>query len=271
MGSSLSYSKEVVQENPPSATTTEKDNTILTEKQLNSNELLCAVRDNDDCALRKILTLPIGPEVDVGALLFDVCRLDASNVLRCLFTSYGVDPFRKFHGEPPGPHMPATLLDFAIQFRAIKVCKVLVGEFHMDVNERGVNGTPLGCAARTGNYDVCKYLIDSGADVNGDMKRPIMQAIYSKSATVCQLLIDNGVDVNTKYYDHPTTYFTVFDEPLAGDVITLDVLACLLKTARPETHSRSQLETRGKDVTMFDIWPPSFKKYAIDHGYLNAS
>jgi len=63
--------------------------------------------------------------------------------------------------RPPTSHTPLI----AAATHCLDTVKCLVEEFKQDLNEKGPKGyTPLMIAARTGNLDVVRYLIRSGAD-----------------------------------------------------------------------------------------------------------
>src|ERR1041384_3884061 len=70
-----------------------------------------------------------------------------------------------------------------------------------DVNEPGPNGeSPLMLAARSGNVDAIKVLIDHKADVNGKDKlrgtTPLMWAAEQGHASAMKFLIEHGADVS---------------------------------------------------------------------------
>ena len=66
-------------------------------------------------------------------------------------------------------------------------------------NARNGNGqTPLHIAAGEGSAEICKLLIDAGADVEAefdfDGSRPLSIAVWRGHEEVCKLLIDHGAD-----------------------------------------------------------------------------
>lgn len=72
-----------------------------------------------------------------------------------------------------------------------------------DPNARDQNGqTPLHHAARIGDEEVCKLLIDAGADVEAEFEfngaRPLAVAVFHANEDVCKLLIDAGADYHAK-------------------------------------------------------------------------
>ncbi len=73
------------------------------------------------------------------------------------------------------------------------------------VNVAGANGwTPLMTAARYFTADVCRHLIQAGANVNAkqnDGWTPLMCAARYSTADVCQLLIQAGADIDAKKDD----------------------------------------------------------------------
>lgn len=72
-----------------------------------------------------------------------------------------------------------------------------------DANARDENGqSPLHHAARIGNEEVCKLLIDAGADVEAEFdfngERPLAVAVFHGNEEACKLLIDAGADYHAK-------------------------------------------------------------------------
>ena len=60
-------------------------------------------------------------------------------------------------------------------------------------------GTPLLKHARKGNYDICKLLIEKGADVNAEnyeSATPLFAAADGGRVEVVKLLLENGADPN---------------------------------------------------------------------------
>ena len=60
------------------------------------------------------------------------------------------------------------------------------------------NGTPLLLAIQNENLDICKLLINQGADIDladADNKTPLMFAIKLKNIEICEYLINNGASM----------------------------------------------------------------------------
>ena len=67
-----------------------------------------------------------------------------------------------------------------------------------NINEENVEGlTPLSEAVMLNNYDITKYLIENGANINGtDKFIPIMISAERENAKIMQLLLENGANPN---------------------------------------------------------------------------
>ena len=62
-----------------------------------------------------------------------------------------------------------------------------------DVNEKGDYETPLILAIKRQNYDIAKFLIDNGADIESKVKAgvtPLFEAVYLKQPRIVKLLLD---------------------------------------------------------------------------------
>lgn len=78
-----------------------------------------------------------------------------------------------------------------------------------EVNTIGINtincdgDTPLALAIKRNNFDIVKFLVEAGADVNFDghyMYPPLIQAIESRANyDIVKFLIENGADTNIQY------------------------------------------------------------------------
>jgi ankyrin repeat protein len=75
----------------------------------------------------------------------------------------------------------------------------------MDVNARGgiLGGNPLHAAANGAHYEVVKYLLGVGSemDVSNSQWNPLFAAVLRDNAEVAQLLIDHGIDTMADYGD----------------------------------------------------------------------
>ncbi len=91
----------------------------------------------------------------------------------------------------------------------------------------------IGSAARAGNLEEVRALLDEGADPNakGGLSgmTPLNSAAVSGHENVVQLLIDRGADVNQPYYFSTGATSSLFGSPVlaaafSGDIATIDVL-----------------------------------------------
>jgi ankyrin repeat protein len=105
----------------------------------------------------------------------------------------------------------STLLDAAVFWDRKDLCKVLL-ENGADVESLDTCDSPIRAAASGGNFEICKLLIEYGANLNpspGILSQPI-DAIFqfrrigddlSKiHSDICRLFIDKGVDLRGVIY-----------------------------------------------------------------------
>jgi uncharacterized protein len=93
-------------------------------------------------------------------------------------------------------------LHVAASLGQLSIVKDLV-ERGVDVNARGgiSGGNALNEAASEGHYDVVKFLLDSGAqmDTAEPERNPLFSAIYGGHLAVGKLLIERGIDTKVSY------------------------------------------------------------------------
>lgn len=105
-----------------------------------------------------------------------------------------------------------TPLHWSAGKNQLEVMRVLLDEYHVDVNIRNANnGTPLHVAASQANPDAAVILIEHGADVNARTKNnstPLHFAVIKSGkpghTQAAKILIQNGADVNAKTDDGVT-------------------------------------------------------------------
>jgi ankyrin repeat protein len=101
--------------------------------------------------------------------------------------------------------------------------RLLVQDLHFNVNQyasRWVK-TPLSCAASEGNYGICHFLLENGADPNrgGDLgERPLYQAVCSGNLALVRLLLQRGANPPSiiSYDSRGNSYGTALNVLLQG-------------------------------------------------------
>ncbi|MDF2577315.1 MAG: uncharacterized protein K0S74_799 [Chlamydiales bacterium] len=99
-----------------------------------------------------------------------------------------------------------TLLIHAITLGKIKACENLIAigaHVNIEVSYEYNRVTPLTIAADSGNRDICKLLIEKGADLeakSGDYEKmtPLMLAARSNNRESCELLLSLGANINAQ-------------------------------------------------------------------------
>ena len=95
----------------------------------------------------------------------------------------------------------SDILCYAAQRSSGEMCKVLI-DSGADVNVKDcIDAMPLHWAASYQSAHICKVLIDAGADVNAKHKAgctPLHLAAEFQNADVCKVLINAGADVHVK-------------------------------------------------------------------------
>lgn len=98
-------------------------------------------------------------------------------------------------------------LHWAAQSGHVEVAKVLVeaGMAIDDVTSDGAS-TALEIAAGQGDLEMCRWLLDQGADVNrnyGKGATPIFDAIYGENLELVRLFVDRGAVLSATFADPP--------------------------------------------------------------------
>eukprot|EP01117_Protostelium_nocturnum_P018332 TRINITY_DN764_c0_g1_i1.p3 TRINITY_DN764_c0_g1~~TRINITY_DN764_c0_g1_i1.p3 ORF type:complete len:149 (+),score=30.96 TRINITY_DN764_c0_g1_i1:669-1115(+) len=93
----------------------------------------------------------------------------------------------------------------------LEICRLLI-EKGANVNAEHPNeGTPLMLAAKGGHLEVFQFLIEKGADINVKTKYEtlLMTAATSGNLEICRLLIEKGKDVNESLISQPPLYYAM--------------------------------------------------------------
>lgn len=103
------------------------------------------------------------------------------------------------------PDIPAdntfyTPLILAITWQNTDICKILLDHGANPNAVTKTGKTPIFFAVETGNIELCKLLIERGAKLNQqdnlDSETPLFYAIQQNNLEICKLLIEKGADVN---------------------------------------------------------------------------
>ena len=95
-----------------------------------------------------------------------------------------------------------TWLHVAARAGSFDMVKFLV-EYGMDINtNEGVpKSAPIAHAASVGEFSIVQYLYDRGAilDVSDSSRNPLFSAIYGGHLDIVKYLVQSGIDINVKY------------------------------------------------------------------------
>ncbi|HMS56972.1 MAG TPA: ankyrin repeat domain-containing protein [Fimbriimonadaceae bacterium] len=123
----------------------------------------------------------------------------------------------------------ATALWIACAKNASKTVSLLLNrEAKVDLPTSVAGDTPLWVASRLGHFELCKILIDAGADVNFQGRlgfSPLHAATMFGHVSVCELLLKHGANANAANVDGWTPSFTAtLAEPPQRRIAVLDAL-----------------------------------------------
>ena len=118
-----------------------------------------------------------------------------------------------------------TYLYTAAKLEKLDVCKLFI-QNGMDINtldSRKGKITPLEYACRTGNVELVRFFLDSGADPNpGRTSFRTINCRKPTAAKIIELMIEHGLDVNQVFlmFDDPNKRRTALDFAGSNSEIT---------------------------------------------------
>ncbi|KAF7966438.1 hypothetical protein HWV62_38376 [Athelia sp. TMB] len=140
----------------------------------------------------KICQLLLAQGADVNATVGECCTLLP------LLSDEDHQLLREHGANAMGGHLVTALL-VASSWGRLEICKLLL-ERGANVNAVGGKyGTALQVASRSGIRETCQLLLEQGADVNatgGHHGTALLAASFEGSLKICQLLLEHGADVN---------------------------------------------------------------------------
>ncbi len=102
-------------------------------------------------------------------------------------------------GYPLTTMQEVGAMSHAAQYDRIDVLKYLLDDNKFDINAQSYEDTVLEVATCSASLDTIKFLVESGANVNGGIKQystPLSTAVMSNRQDVVKYLIEKGADVN---------------------------------------------------------------------------
>ncbi|PMC35755.1 hypothetical protein CJ195_18430 [Bacillus sp. UMB0899] len=95
-----------------------------------------------------------------------------------------------------------TWLHVAAKQGHFEIVKFLIDK-GIDIDARGgtFDASALNLAAGAGQLEIVKYLIESGAELDESLakRNPLFGAIYGGHKEVVELLVDSGIDISVRY------------------------------------------------------------------------
>ena len=131
----------------------------------------------------------------VPAKIVDAIKNEDGETLRGLFSD------NPDHIEFYTPVGSQTWLGYAAQTGKLEAVKILLDiGFDINVGDKRENVKPI-CSAARGHYDVVKFLIEKGADldVSLSVRNPLFSAIIGRSPEIVKLLLEAGIDSSVIY------------------------------------------------------------------------
>ena len=112
--------------------------------------------------------------------------------------------------------------------------------------------TPLMIAAAINDYDIVKFLVEKGADVNAkthfeysSVETPLLLSLYNENSSIAEYLINNGADINVTNEDGETPLM------YASKVHNIKVIELLIQ--------------KGADINVFDNYGNTALIYGVNN------
>lgn len=127
-----------------------------------------------------------------------------------------INKLYKFYNRSSNMYYDITPLMHYILCHDFDMVKYLV-EHGADVNMKGEYGdTAIFSAISNKNLDILKYLVENGADVNiqkqnGNTPTPLFYAVMFGNIQIIKYLLEHGADVNIKNEEGKTPYYLVYN------------------------------------------------------------
>lgn len=123
-------------------------------------------------------------------------------ILKIAAMEGSVDDFRFYIQSIDHLKLPINvipLLKYACEENKLENMKLLIEEYHVEINQKDFKVPLINIAAANGNFEIVDFLLNKGALLHQDT---LVNAIFSDKLEIVQLVLKHGVDIHTLKEEH---------------------------------------------------------------------
>ena len=201
---------------------------------------------------------------NLSKMVYRACRLGEGECLENLLRKLKPETVKEILNTHTYTDVSnVTPLVIAAMYGHIQVVDILIQKFHVDLEQTGTvkyafetqeGATALVCAAAENHFDIVKYLVQHGADVNhctDQNSSPLRDACMDGNVDMAQYLLDHGADIRTAYKNTNTCLIE------ACRYSHYDIVKCLIKNEADcdfvGDYGRTALHTAAGDVDIVKL------------------